>query len=298
MLILRKDLKLGLGIGATVVVAGAAYALVAALSGSPSQSAAGDGKGPDTVATASNPADEMPAAELGRGIDPTLPDAISAKPTEVTLNNETTDPFRESVRTDGRDTTADWQTALSKGEVTTTRPPIEPVKSGNQELARNSNGGIDVFPPPETPKLELPASVAGGTKYTIVAGDTFSSISQKVYGSRVLFNHLAKANPTVDPGRMKIGTVITVPTLDSIKAATPNFASPIATVAKPVDARTEYRVAAGDSLHRIAVKLYGQSANWQAIYDLNKTAIGNDPAKLKLDMILKLPEPPVTTAAR
>jgi nucleoid-associated protein YgaU len=40
------------------------------------------------------------------------------------------------------------------------------------------------------------------------------------------------------------------------------------------------------------MKLYGTSAKWQAIYDLNKDAIGTDPSKLKLKSVLKLPEPP------
>jgi nucleoid-associated protein YgaU len=35
-------------------------------------------------------------------------------------------------------------------------------------------------------------------------------------------------------------------------------------------------VQAGDNLNRIALKLYGNANKWQAIYDLNKEAIGND----------------------
>jgi nucleoid-associated protein YgaU len=60
-----------------------------------------------------------------------------------------------------------------------------------------------------------------------------------------------------------------------------------------VDPRSEYRVQSGDSLHKIAVKLYGKIDMVDKIYELNKAAIGPNKAKLKLGMVLKLPEAPV-----
>ena len=48
----------------------------------------------------------------------------------------------------------------------------------------------------------------------------------------------------------------------------------------------------GDSLHKISMKLYGKIDMVQKIYDLNKSAIGDNPAKLKLGQVLKLPQPP------
>ena len=65
-----------------------------------------------------------------------------------------------------------------------------------------------------------------------------------------------------------------------------------------VDPKTEYRVQGSDNLFKISIKLYHSPNKVDTIYQLNKTTIGADPAKLKLNMVLKLPEPPVETASR
>src|SRR5439155_1579906 len=68
--------------------------------------------------------------------------------------------------------------------------------------------------------------------------------------------------------------------------------------AAAIDPTKEYRVQPGDSLHKIAIKLYGKSTEADRIYQLNKQTIGDDPHRLKIGQILQLPEPPtVSTAA-
>jgi nucleoid-associated protein YgaU len=37
---------------------------------------------------------------------------------------------------------------------------------------------------------------------------------------------------------------------------------------------------------------------WEDIYDLNRATIGDNPARLKVGMILKLPAAPTATASR
>jgi nucleoid-associated protein YgaU len=48
----------------------------------------------------------------------------------------------------------------------------------------------------------------------------------------------------------------------------------------------------GDSLHKIALQLYGQSTKADRIYQLNKQMIGDDPHRLKVGQVLQLPDPP------
>jgi len=64
--------------------------------------------------------------------------------------------------------------------------------------------------------------------------------------------------------------------------------------AKPAVALSakEYAVQADDSLYKISMKLYGKGDKVDAIYELNKEKIGSDPARLKVGMVLKLPEAP------
>ena len=59
---------------------------------------------------------------------------------------------------------------------------------------------------------------------------------------------------------------------------------------RPINARTEYRIDTNDSLYRISMKIYGTPRMMDAIYALNRDAIGPDPERLKLGMILKLPQ--------
>ena len=51
-----------------------------------------------------------------------------------------------------------------------------------------------------------------------------------------------------------------------------------------------YTVAAGDSLSAIAQKHYGSADKWQAIYDANKAAIGDNPNAIKIGQKLILPD--------
>ena len=50
-----------------------------------------------------------------------------------------------------------------------------------------------------------------------------------------------------------------------------------------------YQVREGDTFYSIAKGLYGNSARWMEIYQLNKTVLKNDPKHLKPGMVLKLP---------
>ena len=51
-----------------------------------------------------------------------------------------------------------------------------------------------------------------------------------------------------------------------------------------------YVVKSGDSLYRIARTVLGSGRKADALYALNKDVIGPDKSRLKLGMVLKLPE--------
>ena len=67
---------------------------------------------------------------------------------------------------------------------------------------------------------------------------------------------------------------------------------------RPVDPKLEYRIQSGDSLARISQRLYGAENKVEALYNANREAIGPDREKLKLGMVLRLPEPPTSTPSR
>ena len=52
---------------------------------------------------------------------------------------------------------------------------------------------------------------------------------------------------------------------------------------------TKYTVKSGDCLFNIAKKVYGSGNKWRTIYEANKKVIGSNPNKLKIGMVLKIP---------
>jgi nucleoid-associated protein YgaU len=97
------------------------------------------------------------------------------------------------------------------------------------------------------------------------------------------------------------------PELNAASHAAATASATAAAAAAPVSKRPEVKLAAAnapaavssfgtytikenDTLYRISIKLYGSARKTDAIYDLNKSAIGPDPSRLKPGTVLQLPE--------
>jgi nucleoid-associated protein YgaU len=140
-----------------------------------------------------------------------------------------------------------------------------------------------------------PPAASGPRRYVVKQGESFWSIAQSEYGNGAYFPHILRANPGVDPQRVRAGTQIVLPNRnDVVAAAAPRQPQPAA--AEQLDANTQYRVQSGDNLSVIAKKLYGRYDKWLSIYEHNKELIGPNPAVLKNGMILRLPETPLRIA--
>ncbi len=174
-----------------------------------------------------------------------------------------------------------------------------------------------------------PFAASGSPRTHIVQnGDTFTSIAQSKLGSIRYIDAIMHANPGIDPLRLRPGMTINLPEVhdaqpaprtDGIAPAASRTLAPggfadnggsafseptgfgmgtggnARTAAVVIDPNTSYIVQSGDSLYRIAIRLYGDARMNEKIYQLNKEHIGADPARLKLNMVLQLPEPPLRT---
>ena len=140
-------------------------------------------------------------------------------------------------------------------------------------------------------------------EHTVQLHETFSTIALAVYGDARYYKSIQKANPNVDERRLKPGMVIKLPDGASVKAAqapvaggsrpgTAVVAGAAARAEPAIDPSKEYRVQPSDSLQKIALKLYGKATKADALYELNKEKIGSDEHKIKVGMVLKLPEAP------
>jgi nucleoid-associated protein YgaU len=165
-------------------------------------------------------------------------------------------------------------------------------------------------------ELVVEPAAAGGKSNTHVVrpGETFSSIAMAAYGSSAYYPHILRANPGLTPTNLKVGSTINLPAVEEVKAS--HVAAEKAAAEKAageksagevpagprmvedvkIDPTRQYRVVTGDSLYKIGLKLYRNGQMGERIYEANRATIGSDPKRLKLGMILQLPEPPASAA--
>jgi nucleoid-associated protein YgaU len=304
---MRKDVKLGFAIGGVLLAVLVVYVLV--VSGSdpasePVSLATGDTQTQtplDNKTPEPAPAVEAPAEVASRN--------PATAPSQPPAETPPTDPFGTVASADSEPITElskpqdPWAAALHQGNTpelmmsTTPVPtaPVVPVVSGGSTAGTSASGGVRANQPAPrisndlTPAAPQSPSADSATSYTVQSGETFASIAAAKYGNAAYYSHLIRANPSIDPRKLRPGMVIKLPPASEVKAV---VNTPSQEAAAPVDAKTEYRIASGDSLYKISMKLYGKPDRADKIYEANKAAIGSDPAKLKLGMVLKLPEPP------
>jgi nucleoid-associated protein YgaU len=181
-----------------------------------------------------------------------------------------------------------WIELLNGGGAAT--GPVLPPREADEATVRNNT-----LPPTReniTPPLE---QATGPRRYIIKQGDSFWTIARAEYGNAAYFAHIVRANPEVDPGKLKPGMPIILPDKNNVVAAATAPRQPSA-AEQVLDQATQYRVQTGDNLSVIAKKLYGRYDKWVSIYEMNKELIGSNPGVLKNGMILRLPEPPVRVA--
>lgn len=301
MLSLRKDVQMGLVIGAIVLSVVGVYVVLSAIAGAGAKQVAGAelvtdpnaGKlaasvtpvQPNNVAKTGSTASRTPSTPVNAptntptNVAPTTPtptagstDVAVAEPADPTPPSRGSDPWANA------DFNAPRVQLVSTGSGGTSGTTSNPAPTGPATSAGTS------VPP------TMPAAPGGSQQYVIEPGDTFSSISQKFYGDAKHFDLLVKANPSVNPGRMKPNTTIVIPPLPAKATALIDDRADVSVA--PIDPRTQYEVQPGDNLNKISLKLYGTSQKWNAIYQANKKILGEDATKLKPGMVLTLPETP------
>ncbi len=127
-----------------------------------------------------------------------------------------------------------------------------------------------------------PSTSVRTVPYTIKDDDSLWTIAEDWFGDASRWNLIAKANPLIDPDRLKLRQVIRLPAKDAVRR-------PLRTVRTTPNGPGTYVVKSGDSLSRIARIHYGDESKWSVIYEANRAAIGPDPARLKLGVRLRFP---------
>lgn len=325
---MRKDVKLGFAIGGILLAVLIVYVLVvperdpssSSSSSSDVQLVGADGK--PIVATPTPAPDEKTAPDENEvvAVPPAQPQPADANAGEEIperdggiASSATPDSDANSAAPVEARNDVDWDALLGGGggEVLMTSTPValdsadadtdtstETPTINPQPQVIDASGltARDAAEPPLPPTTRPSAANAGPRNHVVRSGETLSSIAKAAYGSANFYPYIQRANPGLDPKHLKVGATITLPPIDDV---VPQASAGAVDSSKPIDASSEYRVQSGDSLYSISMRLYGSAERMGEIYELNKQAIGPDPGKLKLNMILKLPAAPAArTAAR
>ena len=203
----------------------------------------------------------------------------------------------------GGATGAPGQTPTNDPFATDPNPPAgeEPVwKSGSGVTGGPTGAGSSAGVSTQGQQQPLAQLPSGGMRdHTVQQNETLSSIALAYYGDARHFRAIEKANPNLDPKRMRPGTVIKLPDPAVVKAGQASRQTPVAQTAgqqqPAVDPAREYVVRPGDSLYKISVRLYGRGDKADALYSANRDRIGDDSARLKIGTVIKLPEPPTVS---
>ncbi|MEX1023458.1 MAG: LysM domain-containing protein [Planctomycetota bacterium] len=140
--------------------------------------------------------------------------------------------------------------------------------------------------PPSTPKA-APAVAGGDNIYVVEVGDTLSEVSLSQLGTSKRWGDIVKANPGLDPKRLRVGMRLRMP---ARSVAVPTSAPASTTVAKStpkVAGKGQVRVEPGDSLWKIAARALGDGARYHELVAANP---GIDPDHLLVGQLLALPD--------
>jgi len=127
------------------------------------------------------------------------------------------------------------------------------------------------------------------TQHTVRENETMGSIARALWGSSSRWDVISRANPSVDPDRLRVGMVLRIPVdPDNIQGKVVRDDRDPGTRAEPTPKVVEYFVQSGDSLSRIAQRFYGSSRHADFIFEYNRATLRSKD-DLKIGQLLKLP---------
>ncbi len=128
--------------------------------------------------------------------------------------------------------------------------------------------------------------------HTVQPGDSIIDLARRYYGDARYVKPIVDANPQLGSmTTLAVGTIVNLPDVQLPPVAKP-ASKPVPTrrpAANKVATSRTHTVAEGETLYQMAVRYYGEGSRWRDLYEANKAAIGDDPAALKIGMVLKVP---------
>lgn len=169
---------------------------------------------------------------------------------------------------------------IGAGGDSVVEPGVGDLPADSDSVAENDPGALvvpgDVIPP-------------SFRDYTTQEGDSFETIAKQFYGAYDEWRVIARANPFVDPNRLRPGRVLRLPVdpenVEGIAVGTDGPAVP------PEPELVEYTVSRGDTLSEIANRYYGSTKYTRFLFEANRGVL-RSPDSLRLGQTLVIPPKP------
>lgn len=188
---------------------------------------------------------------------------------------------------------------VAEGEIVPPPPREEPL-TGPRPAPRLEPGPVDPekgkafgFLPPPDPGVR-PAPTPGpdepvGRRHTVASGDRLVDLAKRYLGREGAYLDIVKANPGLDPKRMRLGQVLLIPEkgAQATGPATSATSAPPKRTTQTAEGRW-HTVKSGEILGRIAHQYYGNSGAWTKIQDDRGRPLRN-PHSLQVGQRLRIP---------
>lgn len=202
---------------------------------------------------------------------------------------------REEDQRDGGLSILDTDSVGANPERAEGLPPVRRVPSSGDNAAppddqaavrspRNDQPGpapdADVARPPDAEPVIPPPPPT--TAYEVRRGDTMESIAAEWFGSKAKWVLIAYENPLVDPMKLKAGITLRLPPRGARVEGIPTEEL------RRLTRSTKYVVVDGDSLWKIAARVYGNGSLHTLIAEANRDVLGSS-TDLQIGMELVIP---------
>ncbi|MEW6026132.1 MAG: LysM peptidoglycan-binding domain-containing protein [Planctomycetota bacterium] len=161
--------------------------------------------------------------------------------------------------------------------------------TGLAGLQTSPTSGMDQFYTPITPVQST------ATSYTVKPGDTLWIIATHFYGDGTKWKQIQEANKLSDPGKLKVGMVLTIPDASdtSYRPATSSATDTTTSTYTPSTTGGKYhKVVKGDNLWRLARKYYNDTSKSTLIFEANRDKLATMETTLQPGWKLLIPDAP------
>ncbi len=128
--------------------------------------------------------------------------------------------------------------------------------------------------------------------YVIRHGDTLAAIARRIYGNFRMVRAIERANPGLDPRRLRVGQKIRLPHRHRLAQHSRRHHTGAGLTRRHghrTSGRKIYIVRRGDTLIEIARREYHRAADWKLIYRANRRQIGSRPGNIRIGEKLIIP---------